>query len=82
MSTLSKPDTAFEMCHLSTKLNATSMKDVKRANKIVKKIKQDDEIFSDNYTVMHLHIVGSLPVGASQGRIITFLSDRHEVFLL
>ena len=56
ISSHTRPDVAFDVCYLSTKLNSAMVSDVSRANKVLKKLKQDDVVL--NYSALQppLHL--------------------------
>ena len=88
ISSHTRPDVAFDVCYLSTKLNSATVSDVNRANKVLKKLKQDDVLlyYPPLKPPFHLEIFcdasyANLPNGASQGGSIVFMSDKSGKLL-
>lgn len=88
ISSHTRPDVAFDICYLSTKLNSATVSDVNRANKVLKKLKQDDVLlyYPPLQPPLHLEIYcdasyANLPNGASQGGSIVFMSDKSGKLL-
>jgi len=85
LSSQSRPDLAFDVCQLSTKLNSATIKDLIQANKIVKKAKNAELslVFPNLQSPLHLLAYcdasyANLPDGSSQGGCIIFLTDDEE----
>ena len=81
LSSQSRPDLAFDVCQLSTKLNDPTVRDVSYANKVIKKAKSLYPIkFTTLGQPMHLLTYcdasyANLHDGSSQGGYIIFLAD-------
>ena len=83
VATQSRPDISFDVAVLSSKLGQPNVKDVKMANKVVRKVKSAD--ISLRFLKLHgpLRICAysdashaNLPDGGSQGGQIVFLKDE------
>lgn len=84
ISTQTRPDIAFDVAMISANVNAPTIKHLKLANKIVRKVKSTSvEIaFCKLENPLHLSVYcdasyGNLPSGGSQGGQIVFLSDEN-----
>ena len=84
LSTQTRPDVSFDVCELSTVLNAATVDDVLRVNKVVKKVKQRRVTLqfqpldcADGFTIECYSDAsfGNLPKGGSQGGFVIFLVD-------
>ena len=83
---LSRPDIAFDVCELSTRVKEATTADLKRANKIVLKIQSEPstvqipfigDIHKSQLFVYSDASFGNLPGGASQGGFIIFLVGEN-----
>jgi hypothetical protein len=78
----SRPDIAFDVCQLSTKLNSATIRDLIHANKVLKKVKNPAVLkFGKLHPPIHLLAYcdasyGNLSNGSSQGGYIIFLTDE------
>ena len=82
ISTLSRPDIAFDDCQLSTKLSAAAVRDILQANKILRKLKQNRSSIKYVALTQPWKLVvycdasyANLKDGSSQGGMIIFLVD-------
>ena len=82
ISTQSRPDIAFDVCQLSTRLNTATVQDILQANKVLRKVKQNR--FSLKYVALKQPwklvvycdaSYANLKDGSSQGGMIIFLVD-------
>ena len=87
VSSQSRPDIAFEVCQLSTKLNSACVKDILQANKVLKKI-QNEVVLKFVKLQYPIHILtycdasyGNLPDGSSQGGYIIFYKLYCGIFI-
>ena len=81
----SRPDVSFDICQLCTKLSSATIKDVKRASKVLKKVKQDNVFIIFRKLDPPIKLLafcdasyGNLDNGYSQGGMIIFLSDKNN----
>ena len=88
LGTQTRPDISFDVCELSTVLNAATVDDVLRVNKVVKKVKRRRVTLqfqpldcADGFTIECYGDAsfGNLPEGGSQGGLVIFLVDSHGV---
>ena len=84
ISTQTRPDIAFDVAMISANVNAPTIKHLKLANKIIRKVKSTSvEIaFCKLENPLHLLVYcdasyANLPSGGSQGGQIVFLSDEN-----
>ena len=86
LGTQTRPDISFDVCELSTVLNAATVDDALRVNKVVKKVKQRRVTLqfqpldcADGFTIECYGDAsfGNLPNGGSQGGFVIFLVDSH-----
>ena len=79
----SRPDLAFDVCQLSTKLNKATVRELIHANKVLRKAKEKVVLkFMRLKAPVHLLTYcdasyGNLPDGSSQGGYIIFLADER-----
>jgi len=81
----SRPDLAFDVCQLSTKLNDPTVRDVSYANRVIRKAKTHSYPLKFNKLQYPLHLVvfcdasyANLSDGSSQGGNIIFLADNED----
>lgn len=84
LATQSRPDISFDVCKLSTKLDAPIVQDVIDANKTLKKAFSNKVHLRYNKLRPPLQLIAycdasfaNLPGGNSQGAYIVFLTDSH-----
>ena len=86
LGTQTRPDISFDVCELSTVLNAATVDDALRVNKVVKKVKQRRVTLqfqpldcADGFTIECYGDAsfGNLSNGGSQGGFVIFLVDSH-----
>ena len=84
ISNQTRPDVSFEACVLSNSLKQATVAEIFRANKVIKKVKQNETMmtFSKINNIENVKLLvfsdasfKSLPGGASQGGFVIFLSD-------
>ena len=85
VSSQSRPDISYEVCHLSTKLNKATVDDFIRANKIIRKFKRQNIVLKFESLKKPLKLVAfcdasfaNLKDGASQGGVIIFLMGQEN----
>ena len=81
----SRPDLAFDVCHLSTRLNSPTVREVAYANRVVKKAKNQSTPLKFTKLKAPMHLLAycdasyaNLHDGSSQGGCIIFLADKHN----
>ena len=81
-----RPDIAFEVCQLSTKLNGAIVEDLKRANKCINRLKSENVKmrFENVGDLQKTHLAvfadasyGKLEGSVSQGGFISFLTNGN-----
>ena len=86
VATQTRPDIAFEVCQLSTKLKGTTVEDMKRANKCVNLLKPENvkKRFKNVGDLQKTHLAvfadasyGNLAGSASQEGFISFLTNGN-----
>lgn len=84
VSTQTRPDIAFDVAMISANVNAPTMKHLKLANKVIRKVKSTsvEIVFCKLQDPLHLSVYcdasyANLPNGGSQGGQIVFLSDDN-----
>ena len=88
VSSQSRPDIAFGSCEVNTSMTNGKVKDLSRANKVIKQLKSDDVkiFFHDLREIQELVCYSdasyaSLPGGASQGAYILFLKGSNGKYV-
>ena len=81
----SRPDLAFDVCQLSTKLNDPTVRDASYANRVIRKAKSHKYPLKFNKLKYPLHLLAfcdasyaNLSDGSSQGGSIIFLADKED----
>ena len=84
---MSRPDVAFAVCQLSTRLHKATVKDMVRANKVAKYLKGNDLdiIIPSMGAIESMKLISfsdasyaNLPCGGSQGGVIIFLVNSEN----
>ena len=85
ISSQSRPDIAFDVCQLSTKLNKATAEDFLYANKVVRKVKSQSITLKFGCLQPPLKLsafcdasFANLKDGGSQGGVIIFITDQHN----
>ena len=84
VSTQTRPDIAFDVAMISGNVNTPTVKHMKMANKVIRKVKSTsvEIVFCKLQSPLHLTVhcdasYANLPSGGSQGGHIVFLSDEE-----
>ena len=81
----SRPDIAYDVCQLSTRLNSATVDDFLRANKVIRKVKQRNVVLMYQQLEQPIKLLGfcdasyaNLKDGSSQGGFIIFLMGKDN----
>ena len=84
ISTQTRPDLAYDVCQLSAKLNTPTIRDLIKANKVLKRAKATQVSLKFKKLISPLHLLSycdasfaNLPDGSSQGGMLIFMADDH-----